>query len=174
MELKKNFPNLLSTLRVIIIPFLVWTIQEEAYSVTIVLILTAMASDLLDGYLARKWKVASQRGIFVDAVADFLFLFSGFVALYWQQSLPWWFLVLLLLSFAHFIEGVWRKQPYDPIGKYLGSYLYVFLLLTFFIADEVLDQCLLIIGTVYILVVLAFRLMRGFKKKENKGCAKLH
>ncbi len=169
MVARKAIPNCLSTLRIGLIPFLVWAIQLDTRAVAIVLIIIAMISDALDGYLARKWKVASQRGLFVDAVADFLFLFSGFMTLYWRESLPWWFLLLLLLSFAHFIEGVWRKQPYDPVGKYLGAYLYVFLLLEFLIAEKAVHQVLLVLGTVYILVVLTFRLMRDNREKQGRG-----
>ncbi len=163
--MKKVIPNLLSALRLVLIPFLLWAIQINATSFCVGLILLAMVSDLLDGFLARRWQVASRRGTFVDALADFLFLFSGFLALAWMGVVPWWFLLLLLLSFAHFIEGLWRETPYDPIGKYIGAYLYGFLLLIFLVPNPWLHQLLLVIGTGYLLLILIYRQIRAGRKE---------
>lgn len=106
-----NLPNLLTVLRVAAIPFLGLVLSWDGnppgaeadtfiYSpgrVATLLLILAGITDLLDGYYARRWKLESLLGKFLDPVADKLLLL---VSLVMCQKLgriePW--LVIVLLS----------------------------------------------------------------------------
>lgn len=71
--MKKNVPNYLTYLRIIIIPVLVATFYlkgEWAYVLPAGLFLLASVTDWLDGYLARAWEAQSNIGRFLDPIAD--------------------------------------------------------------------------------------------------------
>lgn len=73
--MKKNqiftIPNLLSVLRLLMIPLLMWLYLEKQHSgwTAVVLILSA-ATDIFDGMIARKFNMVSDLGKAIDPVAD--------------------------------------------------------------------------------------------------------
>ncbi|NOQ93791.1 MAG: CDP-diacylglycerol--glycerol-3-phosphate 3-phosphatidyltransferase, partial [Methylophaga sp.] len=68
-----NLPNILSLLRIALIPVLIgcYFLPSEYASIwaTIVFAIASL-TDWLDGYLARKWNQTSPFGAFIDPVAD--------------------------------------------------------------------------------------------------------
>lgn len=68
-----NIPNILTSLRILVIPFLVlifYLPYEWSYTVSALLFAVAGFTDWLDGYLARKLNQATPLGAFLDPVAD--------------------------------------------------------------------------------------------------------
>jgi phosphatidylglycerophosphate synthase len=87
--------------------------------------LAAIASDLSDGYFARRFNVASNFGSKYDAAVDFIFIMGVFTYFVIQGLYPLWILAIVGFMFAQFvitsrIYGV----NYDPLGKYYGGFLY--------------------------------------------------
>lgn len=78
-----NLPNKLTALRVIMIPFFMFFLLNDKikYSAMIALIIYVIASltDLLDGYIARKYKLITDFGKFMDPLADKLLVISSLV-----------------------------------------------------------------------------------------------
>ena len=85
MTKKENIPNLLTMLRIIMIPiFLMITSfsQERSWHIAAALIFAvASLTDYLDGYLARKWHVVTNFGKFADPLADKMLVMSAFIML---------------------------------------------------------------------------------------------
>ena len=80
----KLIPNLLSSLRIVLcLPLLL----VDAMTVPFwVLYVTAGATDLLDGFLARRWGVESKFGARLDSLADFVFVLAvGYKLLPWLK-----------------------------------------------------------------------------------------
>jgi CDP-diacylglycerol--glycerol-3-phosphate 3-phosphatidyltransferase len=79
-----NIPNLLTLLRIIIIPVLVgvyfWENQLSGL-LSVCLFTLAGITDALDGYLARKWGQQSAFGAFLDPVADKLIVATALILL---------------------------------------------------------------------------------------------
>ena len=69
-RLRRHLPNALTTLRLLLAILFFWI--PFAYQLTVVLI--AAATDLLDGALARRWKVESEYGRVLDPIADRAFV----------------------------------------------------------------------------------------------------
>jgi CDP-diacylglycerol--glycerol-3-phosphate 3-phosphatidyltransferase len=95
----RQIPNALTILRFFAIPlFVVLLLQERegpswwAWAV----FATAGATDQLDGYLARRWRVQSQFGTIADPLADRVMISTAVVLLVVLDRLPWLALLLLL------------------------------------------------------------------------------
>ncbi|MEX1201411.1 MAG: CDP-diacylglycerol--glycerol-3-phosphate 3-phosphatidyltransferase [Methylophaga sp.] len=90
-----NIPNLLSLLRVLLIPVLValYFVPHVSAPVwaTVVFVLAAI-TDWLDGYLARKWQQTSPFGAFIDPVADKLIVVVALLLILYKS--PVWFILL--------------------------------------------------------------------------------
>lgn len=108
-----NPPNSISFLRA---PLALLFIIESTTLRTVVIIL-AMLSDCVDGYLARRYHFTSRFGAILDPLMDKFFVYVVLaVLLYEQHILPWQvatmlsrdFFLLLFLSYLG-ITGAWRN-----------------------------------------------------------------
>ena len=87
-----NIPNLLTLLRLVLIPVCVvvyYIPADWAYTVTAVLFALAAITDWFDGYLARKWGQTTPFGAFLDPVADKLIVAAALVILVERHETYW-------------------------------------------------------------------------------------
>ena len=90
-----NLPNLLSLLRVLLIPVLVILYFMPNPSATIwatVIFVLAGITDWLDGYLARRMNLTSPFGAFIDPVADKLIVVVALLLILYKS--PVWFILI--------------------------------------------------------------------------------
>lgn len=123
----RNLPNILSMSRLIatvIVFILVLANQPWAFLVATVTFFFASVTDSLDGYLARRFKVVSSLGVFLDLTADKVFVTVILIAMVQIGLVPAWivaiiitreFLVMGLRSMASvkgqvIPAGIWGKQ----------------------------------------------------------------
>lgn len=59
----------------------------------------AAATDFIDGYIARRFNVESDFGVFLDPLADKFLTFAGFVCLPFldPNQFPWWAVALIVI-----------------------------------------------------------------------------
>jgi len=62
----------------------------------LIVFLAAAATDLLDGYLARRWKQVTTVGTLLDPVADKLLISAALVSLVQIRLLPGWMAILII------------------------------------------------------------------------------
>jgi CDP-diacylglycerol--glycerol-3-phosphate 3-phosphatidyltransferase len=69
---RAQIPNLLTFARVVAVPavLLIILLAPAEHAALFFIFLAATATDFLDGYLARKWKVTSDLGALLDPIAD--------------------------------------------------------------------------------------------------------
>jgi CDP-diacylglycerol--glycerol-3-phosphate 3-phosphatidyltransferase len=94
-----NLPNLLTIGRVLVIPFVLYFIDNRSQVrsfVAMILYLLAAVTDFLDGFLARRRGQVSILGKFLDPLADKLIVMAALVVLVDVDRLPAWLVVLLL------------------------------------------------------------------------------
>ena len=123
---KGRVPWAITALRVVALPLLVYSFNQEIKAATYALFLFAVSTDFLDGYLAKKLEATSRLGSYFDATADFLFVSGMFLVFVIEGFYPSWILVLMVFVFAQFmLTSVYLKHAvYDPVGKYYGSLMY--------------------------------------------------
>jgi cardiolipin synthase len=94
-------PNLLSLLRILLIPLFVFLIvHRETSRIGLVLFGFVSATDWVDGYLARRTAQVSEVGKILDPVADRLAIAAGLIALIVRGVFPLWAAVPILVRDA--------------------------------------------------------------------------
>ena len=89
-------PNLITTIRIILAPvFIIYLINEQFISALVVFVL-CVASDGLDGLIARLFDQKSKLGTYLDPLADKILLVAAFVTLAVTGHLPAWLTVLVI------------------------------------------------------------------------------
>jgi len=119
-----NIPNLLSFLRIALVPIFLWLLLDELYLYAILVLMGAGLTDFLDGYLARKLDQMTKLGKILDPVADRLYIFATLLALSITGNIPWWLAalvisrdVLMLLSLPILATAGYRTLPPHYLGK---------------------------------------------------------
>ena len=94
-----NWPNRLTIARVALVPVIVVLLQFDApvfHTLALAAFILASATDWLDGYLARKYRIVTNLGKFLDPVADKLLVLSTMIALCGLGRFPAWVCVVVL------------------------------------------------------------------------------
>jgi CDP-diacylglycerol--glycerol-3-phosphate 3-phosphatidyltransferase len=104
-----NLPNLLTLLRVFFVPLLVATLVEQDLGphwkslvpaswdlFALAIFLAAALTDLLDGYLARRWRQVTTVGTLLDPIADKLLISAALVSLVDIHRVPAWMAILII------------------------------------------------------------------------------
>jgi len=101
-------PNVLTILRIFFVPLLVAALVQQdvgfrlgTLTVTnewlaLAIFLSAAATDLLDGYLARRWKQVTTIGTLLDPIADKLLVSAALISLVQVRALPGWMAILII------------------------------------------------------------------------------
>jgi cardiolipin synthase len=118
-------PNLLTLLRLFIIPFLVIAILDSHYNQAFGLFVLAGFSDAFDGLLARWLSQHTRLGQYLDPIADKLLLSTLFLVLTHMNLVPRYVTVLvfsrdfgiLLISTLLFATGTLRDFRPSLLGK---------------------------------------------------------
>ncbi|MEW5893660.1 MAG: CDP-alcohol phosphatidyltransferase family protein [Pseudomonadota bacterium] len=100
-----TLPNLITIARILLVPFIVWSLFERDFVSAFWLFAAAALSDLFDGSLARLLDQRSEFGAWLDPIADKLVLLSTLVLLAWDGLLPVWFAVLVLVRDGVVLAG---------------------------------------------------------------------
>jgi CDP-diacylglycerol--glycerol-3-phosphate 3-phosphatidyltransferase len=103
-----NLPNTLTIARIFIVPLLVAVLVQERIIlhwngavitndvVALIIFWVAAATDLLDGYLARRWGQVTTIGTLLDPIADKLLVSAALISLVQVRVVPGWLVVLLV------------------------------------------------------------------------------
>ncbi|MCU1537178.1 MAG: CDP-diacylglycerol-phosphatidylglycerol phosphatidyltransferase [Humibacillus sp.] len=89
-------PNVLSVLRLVGLPFLLWAIVTERDLLALVILMLSGFTDYADGKIARRFNMESRLGQFLDPVADRLYILATLLGLAWRDIIPWWLVIALL------------------------------------------------------------------------------
>jgi len=91
-----NIPNLLTLLRLVLIPVFYGLYQKDMYGCALLVFLIASFTDFLDGYLARKWNQITNFGKLADPVADKVMVLTALYCLAADGRIPWFAPVAIL------------------------------------------------------------------------------
>ena len=107
----KHVPNILTMTRFVLIPFIVYFILKDNYILAFVFLTISGITDVLDGYIARKYNLISNFGKLVDPLADKATQVAILATLALKDIIPLWILLvvfikeILMISGASFLYG---------------------------------------------------------------------
>ncbi len=104
-----NLPNRLTILRVLMIPFFIVFLLVPITGpadkwIALVIFIVASLTDLLDGYIARKYNIVTNFGKFADPLADKLLVCSALICLVELNRVPSW-IVIIIIAREFIISG---------------------------------------------------------------------
>jgi CDP-diacylglycerol--glycerol-3-phosphate 3-phosphatidyltransferase len=103
-----TFANKVTVGRILIVPFFIATVmyispaRDYLRWIALLLFLTAVISDIIDGYIARTRGQKTRAGAILDPLADKMLLISAFICLYIKREsfvdihFPLWFVVAII------------------------------------------------------------------------------
>lgn len=96
-----NLPNSLTVARIALVPVMVWLLWDEPLTrwqaiAPCAVFVGAMLTDIVDGYLARKWDLVTPAGAYLDPMADKLMVTTTLIMLIPLGWVPAWLVALLL------------------------------------------------------------------------------
>lgn len=95
-----NLPNSLTVLRIALVPVMVVLLWDEPTltetAIGFVVFVGAMLTDIVDGWLARRWNLTSPAGAYLDPMADKLMVTTVLVMMIPLGWVPAWLVVVLL------------------------------------------------------------------------------
>lgn len=103
--MNKNVPNILTLLRFVFIPFIVVALYFNNYILAFVLLTLSAITDVLDGFIARKYNLITDFGKLMDPLADKATQIVILITLGLRHIVPYWILCIIALKEFIMIAG---------------------------------------------------------------------
>lgn len=126
-----TIPNIITFGRILLVPlflYIFW-VNPKDINLSMIILIIAGLSDILDGYLARKLNVVSNLGKIIDPIADKLIVIAALVSLMMIGRMPSWIValdiikeVVMLLGGSFLLLKKQRDLAANLFGK-LGTFL---------------------------------------------------
>ncbi len=91
-----TIPNILSYIRILLVPLFVYIFLNKWYWQSALVVVVAAVTDVIDGYIARKFNLITDWGKFIDPVADKLMQFAMLVVTILKAP----FVLILVIAFV--------------------------------------------------------------------------
>jgi cardiolipin synthase (CMP-forming) len=108
-----HLPNLLTVIRILLVPFTVWSLSQGNTVVAFFAFIIAGLTDGIDGYVARRFKLHTELGAYLDPLADKLLSVSIFVTLAVLHVLPAWLAILAVTRDVLIVGAVMLARLLD-------------------------------------------------------------
>lgn len=177
----KHIPNILTILRFFLIPFILINLFHDKYVAAFIVITISGITDILDGFIARKYNFITNFGKLIDPLADKFTQVAILMTLSSKDVIPFWILIiviskeLILIVGASFLYGKELVVSSKWYGKLSTVLFYVAIICSLFIRQfnipfdfSLYIYYLALLATVFSLLmyIKAFYL-HGYLKKEN-------
>ena len=174
-----TIPNILSFFRILLIPAIAVSYVKNHICLSVSLILLSGATDILDGWIARKFNMISDFGKFLDPVADKLTQITMLLCL---VSTNLWILILVGLlvvkEIFQFVYGLIVLKKTDTMnsakwfGKVTTVVIYASMIFLFLVKDPspiVFGIVIAICGFVMLCSMILYgRFFHGFLRETTQ------
>ena len=168
---KRYIVDALSLSRIIFGILFTYTIlylNSDLLAIIVIYFLTIL-SDVLDGKIARKYKIDNKnKGAKVDVLCDFAFIILSSFSLYYINLLPFWFLIIIILKLIEFFKTSSNELEYEKFGTFVALMFYalpgVIVLLNFFKVPITINLILCIFITICAIISSSLRIIN---KRRN-------
>jgi cardiolipin synthase len=179
--MNKNVPNILTLSRFVFIPLIILALAFDKYILAFILLSLSALTDVLDGFIARKFNFITDFGKLIDPLADKTTQLSILITLsikqtpYGEPIIPVWILFiifikeLLMISGASFLYGKDLVVSSKWYGKATTVIFYIAivcsLIIAYFNIEFRFDTYIYYLG----LAMAVFALVMYFKDFYAKG-----
>jgi cardiolipin synthase len=101
-----SIPNLITVLRILLVPVVVWAIATGRMQLAFLLFLAAAISDAVDGFLAKRFGMKTELGAYLDPLADKVLIVSIYVTLGITMVIPLWIVILVASRDIMIVGGI--------------------------------------------------------------------
>ena len=91
-----SIPNIITLGRILLVPVIVWAIASNQMAIAFAIFIVAGVSDAVDGFLAKRFNMASELGALLDPIAYKALLVSIYIALGTWGAVPGWIVILVV------------------------------------------------------------------------------
>ena len=134
-----NVPNALTVLRLLLIPIVCWQIARNHMMPALGLFVLASLTDVVDGYIARKYQLITDFGKLIDPLADKLMVIAVMISLGLKGVAPLAAIAVLIVKELLMLLGglmLLTKKDFvvysKPVGKVAQFITVLALMLCFF------------------------------------------
>ena len=109
-----SIPNLITLGRILLVPIVVWAIASGSMWIAFVLFVAAGVSDAVDGFLAKRFRMTTELGAYLDPLADKALIVSIYLTLGINGEIPRWLVILVVSRDILIVGGVilsWLVGP---------------------------------------------------------------
>jgi cardiolipin synthase len=101
-----SLPNLITLARILLVPVVVWAITAGQMELAFLLFVGAGISDAVDGFLAKRFGMATELGAYLDPLADKILIVSIYLSLGIVEAIPRWLAILVVSRDILIVGGV--------------------------------------------------------------------
>ena len=134
-----NLPNILTLTRFFLIPIFIIIYFQGYETLAFIIFLLAGLTDILDGYLARKYDLTTELGSMLDPLADKLMVLTVVFSLLITDKIPWIVAAIIIIRDGGMILGALffhfkgkKTVPANKLGKLTTVFFYIAILLVTF------------------------------------------
>lgn len=173
--MNNKIPNILTIFRIILVPIfplVFFSNLEQANFYALIVFLMAGATDILDGYIARKYNFITPFGTAMDPLADKLMLIGVFLSFSVTKILPLWLILfvivkeLIMISFGLYFY--FKKEKYVIASNIFGKTATMMLFLTI-IGILAAPHIKIFVDIVYLAVGLKIIAFISYAKHHEKN-----
>ncbi|GAA1377440.1 CDP-diacylglycerol--glycerol-3-phosphate 3-phosphatidyltransferase [Luteococcus sanguinis] len=126
-----NVPNVLTAVRMVLVPVFAWMLLSHPHEMdwriwTTVVFCIAMATDFVDGKIARKYNLVTNFGKLWDPIADKALTGMAFIGLSILGELQWWVTIIILVREWGITILRWAIMKYGIMAANRGGKLKTF------------------------------------------------
>lgn len=164
-----NIPNALTIIRLLLIPgFAYYFFSPMKYGVRIAVVIFVIAglTDILDGFIARRYNLITRLGIVLDPLADKLMLLTVLISITIKNQIPFWIIVvvaaketLLMLGAINLLNDHDIVVPANRVGKLSTVAFYIAILAVTF---ELPYSQVMLDGFVFVTIVALVVYVNGY------------
>ena len=164
-----NFPNIITLLRVTVIPVLFFLLLSPGRNGSLIiagLFILAALTDLLDGYLARKYEIVTVMGKFLDPIADKLIVNTAMILMIPIGRISAWIVAIIIIRdfVVDGIRAISQSEGYVIQASRLGkrkTLCQIFAVSALMIHYPFLGADAHVVGTVILYIALVLSVTSG-------------
>lgn len=180
-KIAKHIPNILTIFRFILIPFIVLNLANDKYLAAFVIFTVSGLTDILDGFIARKFNFITNFGKLIDPLADKCTQIITLATLALKNIIPMWIIIIVILkefimvAGASFLYGKELVVSSKWYGKLATVLFYIAIVCSLFIKEfnftfdfSLYIYYLALISTIFsLLMYIKAFYIQGYLKKES-------